>query len=478
MATLSYSSDHSSVKMLNCSTFADVYSYINLVVILLVLLCLILSQKRLSFPFLLFNFCQKIYLIGLVNYLKDECLQNILISLNHYFFSGTNHLFLSDTVLVASDNFVYQVGHYKHVISNMISMNWIVLFGITICIIFVLLNFLVLLKSHNNNLLNFSRLLTKSFIFKIPLIFCEFFFKPALLFIMIVMVDLSNSSVGSIISAILYTIVVIIYFWFTLFILNTYLDYYLSYGFLNRFGGIYEFVAFYSKKDLQFFMNEKKLSYKNNRFQNILRNHLNRQKAFSCFEIIVVILNVNTSNQIVPLIFLFLFNLIEIILFVFIKSKNNSFYFYTKKADVLFYVNSFSLFLIHICAIINTTAESLSLVIGMIIIIVFFLNFTLILAFGIYELCISQNEDSLWKIKKDRLDQSRRKEQYIKNLLEEEDNLRGHYDSFKNKFNDKTMALLAKNREKKKQKKTEEDKFSFSKPNKKYDFLEEKYKVK
>lgn len=469
MSTLSYSSTFTDVSMFTCSTFSQVMNYVNLVFLVFVLSTFIFFEKRIAFPAIFFFFFHNIYLLAFPNFVKDECLQNFVLSFGQIFFHRVSHYLSSSSLPVSPRNFVYQIGHYDNIISNLFGVNLICVLCIFFCVFFVLICFIILFNFHNQQTLTFFRKITRAFIFRAPLRTIDAIYMPVCLFSLMVFSDLGNMAVGDIVFASIYSIFLIVFLWFSVFLLNSYLHFYIDYNFLRKFGGLYDYVNFFSTSQANQILNNKVLKFSEFKSFNLIRNHSNRQKISGFTKSLVIILTTGFSSQILSLIIILIVLIIEFLIFIILK-KNQQLYYYSAKADVIAIISFISLIISYILMIINGITTSMTQVASIGIMALVFLNYICIIGYSIYELVSSQEKDFLWKIKIERVDLVQKKENYInimKNYNELEDNKIN--DKYKKKFNLSRIKRLTKRKEMEKR--------SSQKQDMEFNFATDKYKI-
>lgn len=389
------------------------------------------------------------YLLVFPNFVRDECTQNVLLSFGQTFFHRVSH-FLSSSVLPATPrNFVFQIGHYENIVSNLFGVNLVGSLCIFFCVFFVLICFIILFNIRNQQSLPFFRKIIRAFIFRAPLRILDAVYMPVCLFCLVVFSDFENMQVGDIIFAFMYSLLLIGYLWMCVFLLNSYLHFYIDYNFLRRFGGLYEHMNFFSTSQAAKILNNKILKFSDYKAFNLIRNHSNFQKISAFAKSLVIIMTTNFSSQMISLIILLVLIIVEFLIFVILK-KNEKLYYYTNGADRVNLLGFISLVICYLLMLINSITSAITQIAGIVVLLALLLNYLVILGYGIYELAKPQTTDFLWKIKMERVDLSRKKENYITLLKQYEDGDKdgnGISDKYKEKFNVKRAKKMIKRKE-------------------------------
>lgn len=486
MTTLSYSSAHSSVSMFTCNGWAEASEILNLVILLLTLGCVLFSQKRLAFPRLLLWFSQSVYLLSLPNFLKDECMQNATRSFRQYVFLGLSDYFStfeeSQGASLQIRNYMHKLGHSTHLMSNLLGPNFLTVCTAMLVTLAILICFVLLLSSRRRTLFGFFYRLVDKLVFSFPLHLAEWMHLPALLAVLLVFADLDSVEAGNIAAAVIYSLIILVYYWGSIALLNTYLYFYLRADYAGHYRGLYEHLNFYSQTELALFLKGRKTSYRSHRALNLVRNHPTRRKFFDFAKAITFVFSVEVSDAAIPIAIFLVINLADLLIFVFVRKAAGNKYFYTKGADIVYIILNLLLALMGIFLLVNSFSTSATQMAGIVVMALAYGGLMAVIVLGVVELVRSQSEDALWKVLKERADRKAYKEEIIQLLkTEKSDNVTLDFiqDQFKK---DRLQKVL------KKKKKQDEDPgddiYRKKKKNvhrdhpRRYEFLQEKTKLK
>ena len=487
MATLSYSTTHSTTAMFTCNGFALVSDILNLVLLAFALGSVLFSQKRLAFPRLLLWFGQSVYLLALPNFLKDECMQNSTRSFRQYLFLGLSEYLSSvgtslATAVSSERNFIFKMGHNEHLLSNLLGANFLTVCTAVLVTLSILICFLILLNSRRRRGFGFFYQLVNKLVFNFPLHLAEWMHLPVLLGVLLIFADLTSTATGNIAAAVIYSLILLTYYWGSIVLLNTYLYFYLRADFAGKFRGLYEHLSFFSEPELALFLKGRKTSYRSHRALNLLRNHPTRRKFFDFGKAITFIFTTEISSPAVPFVIFLVLNLVDLLIFILIRRAAGSKYFYCKGADFVYMILSVMLSLMSLFLMINSISASATTFAAIVVLVLCYGGLVAIVVLGIVELARSQNEDALWKVLHERADRKAYKEEIIQLLRRE------HSDNITLDFiqdqlsKDRLQKVLKK--KKRQQENPKEDiyrkkkKYAHRDHPRRYEFLEERTRFK
>lgn len=407
------------VSMIKCTGLTTAFSVINFIVAMLVLLHFFLSRKRLALPILLFQFCQSIYFMSLTNSLKDDCLANVLASLDSFGFMRLASYFIGPLTTAYTGSFLTYYVLYDYLLYNLVDILFI---GAVLCAIYVILAnayiFMITLRFFEGSVRRRVKTMLSQFSYAIPLKFIELAYYPACFFLMNALFNSAAVSGGDIAALIITALVIIGYLFFSNTILTTYFGLYLRTGFLKRFGSLYAHLNFVNLRTIGRMVRQGGPDdYMLYRYVNMTRGHLTLCKIFAFFKAVLIVYTQNTDGLGTYTV-LMIIEIVHSVLFLFLKVKNGTFYYAP-------YIDHFQIWL-HIITFLNclillvSSQNSSSVQFASIFLITVDVAFYLVILAGlVYEGWADQSGDILWKIRNSKREKNDKKNEFVKLLQAE-----------------------------------------------------------
>ena len=404
------------IEMYKCDPFVQILTILNLVIMVLSMVFFFCSTKRLALPFILFQFTQNIYFMSLTNSLKDDCLANFLSSFDSFGFFRLANYFIAPVASTNTGSFLTLYTFFDFLLYNLLD---ILFYFLVLCVCYIILaNSYITFVTSNYvpvKIRSSLKAIIWQFTFSIPLKFIELVYYP-LVFTM--MVGLFNSGLNQAADIIVFIVIGLFCIWYLFFsntILTTYFGIYLRTSFLKSFGGLYAHLNFVDLRTIGKMIrqggNDEYMLY---RYINMVRGNLTFNKIFIFFQSMIIVYAQNTDG-IWTYIVLICIIIFQTILFLFLKLKNNNF-FYAAWIDHFYIWLQIVLFLNAFILLIMST-NPLSIQFSSIFLILIDMLFYTILLIGLVtELWKDQQNDILWKLRNNKKEKVEKKNEFIKLL--------------------------------------------------------------
>lgn len=419
MTELSIASIFSSrVDMFECQNFAKGWTIVNLVFCVFVIFTFMLSRKRLAIPYILFRHTQILYTLCLVNQMKDDCLSRFIESYDSFFFFRFVRYFIGSEISKFKHNFLNIYNGYDDMLSNLFDMYFYTIIFTMIFVLVVITYVRLLVAKKSKSYLKWVKFFVDLFSYSVLIKFFELFYYPLCLIYVSGLYNLSELKAFDILVLFIIILITQAYIWSSLFVLNTYFNFFFKSIYIRKFGALYIHTYFFDLKKLNMMVETDTIDkYSRYRVFNLVRNHLILEKV-GYFWMAAVLVYFQYTDSVVSYVLMMVWLIIIQSIFYGLRSKNEKF-FYMPAYDALYTLSNVTLVVTLIVLIINSRVYS-SIRFGSIFIMI--INITLfmgLMLYYIHEVFTLQKTDLVWKLKIKKQDKINDREDYV-NLLRAE----------------------------------------------------------
>lgn len=406
------------VDMFNCKGFTTAWTVVNFIFSIFIIFTFMLSRKRLALPYIIFRHFQILFTFCLVNQMKDDCLSRFLESYDSFFFFRYVRYFIGSETSSMKHNFLNIYAMYDDLLSNLFDMYfYLIIFAAVFCLT-VLVYLRMLVTSHNKKSLRRVKFVLNLFSYGVPIKLLQLFFLPLSLIYVSALYNATELPAFDIVVMVIVMILTQGYAWASLFLLNTYFNFFFKSAYIQKFGALYIHTYFFNLKKLAQMVETDTIDdYSRYRMFNLVRNHLVFENVLY-FYIAVSLVFFQGSNAIVTYIVIMIILLINTAIFLILRIKNDQF-FYIPAHDILYLLSNAVLVVTLIVLMINSKSYS-SLRFGAVFIMI--INITAFFGLGLaylHEFFTLQKSDLVWKLRIKKQDKINDREDYI-NLLKAE----------------------------------------------------------
>ena len=407
------------VDMFSCRNFAKGWTIVNFICFCFILFTFTLSRKRLVLPYIIFRHIQILYTLCLVNQMKDECLSMFLESYDSFFFFRVVRYFIGPEETSFKHSFLHVYNAYDDMLSNLFDMYFYMIVFSVIFVIVILAYLQILVTTKNKGYLKRAKYFVDLFSYSVPIKLFELFFYPLTLIYLSGLYNISKLSVFDGFVLFIVLLLVQFYMWSSLFVLNTYFNFYFKSIFIRKFGALYIHTYFFDLKKLAVMAETDTMdSYSKYRIFNLVRNHLILEKVFY-YVMAVFIVYFQDSSGIVSYAMIMVSIVIGQAVFLLLQRKNGQFFYYGGY-DNVYTVSNIVLVLTVMILMINSRVHN-SIKFGAVFIMIINITLTMLMFMAYaHEFISLQTTDLVWKLKIRKQDKINDREDYVQMLRAEQ----------------------------------------------------------